>query len=116
MSKFEIFRSNRNNQFYFRLKASNGQIILASEGYTTKDNCNAGIRSVKAHAPYDQYYSRLVATNGQYYFVLKATNGQVIGTSETYTTTQARDAGIQSVKANAPTALVVDLTELSKVG
>ena len=31
--KFEIFLG-KNDEFYFRLKAGNGQIILGSEGYT----------------------------------------------------------------------------------
>jgi uncharacterized protein YegP (UPF0339 family) len=43
-------------------------------------------------------------------FNLKAANHEVIGTSETYTTEAAREAGIASVKANAPTATVDDQT------
>ncbi len=48
--KFEIF-SDKAGEFRFRLKASNGEIILASEGYTTKDNCKNGIKSVVENAP-----------------------------------------------------------------
>ena len=108
-AKFEIFLGT-NRQYYFRLKASNGEKILASEGYTTKANCQNGIQSVKIHSPYDNYYKKLISTNYQYYFTLTASNNQVIGVSETYTTTQSRDAGITAVKAYAPTAPVVDLT------
>lgn len=43
-------------------------------------------------------------------FNLKASNGQVIGTSESYESAPARDNGIESVKTNAPTADIVDLT------
>ena len=108
---FEVFRSERNNQFYFRLKAENRETILASEGYTTKDNCLNGVASVKLNAPLDANYARLTASNGQYYFNLKSIhNGQVIGTSELYTSIQARENGINSVKRNAPLAEVVDLT------
>ncbi len=109
--KFEIFTGS-NNQFYFRLKASNSEPILASEGYTTKANCRNGISSVKTNAPSDSNYERLTARNDKYYFNLKsAHNGQVIGTSEMYESTQGRDNGIESVKLNAPLADVVDLTE-----
>lgn len=109
--KFTLFKSTANSQFYFNLKASNGEKILASEGYTTKQNCLNGINSVKANSPYDSNYLRRTATNGQYYFTLKSShNGQVIGVSETYTTQAARDNGIQSVKKNAPDAVVIDLT------
>lgn len=109
-AKFQIFKSNKNNQFYFRLRATNNEIILSSEGYTTKYNCENGINSVKAYSPYDAYYQRLIATNGQHYFTLKSANNQVIGMSEFYISAQGRDNGIESVKRNAPTAEVQDLT------
>ena len=108
-SKFEIFKSSKNGQFYFRLKAGNGEIILASEGYIAKDGCRNGIDSVKRHSPYDYNYQRLFANNGQYYFTLRAANGQVIGNSELYVSSQGRENGIESVKRNAPLAVVVDL-------
>jgi uncharacterized protein YegP (UPF0339 family) len=47
-------------------------------------------------------------SGGQYHFVLKAANGEVIATSETYTTKDSAKDGIESVKANAPTAEIVD--------
>ncbi|WP_213997628.1 YegP family protein [Arsukibacterium sp.] len=110
MSKrFEVFLGT-NSQYYFRLKAANHEIILASEGYTTKANCLNGVQSVKTHAPYDVYYSKKVSRNDQYFFTLSATNGQVIGVSEMYTTEAARNNGIAAVKRDAPDAPVVDLT------
>jgi len=48
------------------------------------------------------------SNNGQYYFVLKAANGQTIAQSEMYTTKAAAEAGIESVKVNAPDAAVDD--------
>ena len=45
--KFQIFKSTSNLQYYFRLRAKNGEIILGSEGYTTKVNCQNGIGSVQ---------------------------------------------------------------------
>ena len=105
---FEIFNGS-NNQFYFRLKASNAEKILASEGYTTKENCRNGIASVKANAQSDSNYDSLRSVNGQHYFNLKsAQNGQVVGTSEMYVSSQGRDNGIESVKRNAPIAIVKD--------
>jgi uncharacterized protein YegP (UPF0339 family) len=108
-AKFEIFTGS-NSQYYFRLKAANGEKILASEGYTTKQNCKNGIESVKASAPYDSNYARLVSRNGQYYFNLKSSNGQVVGVSETYTTVVSRDHGVEAVKVCAPTAATYDLS------
>lgn len=107
--KFEIY-NDKANEFRFRLKAGNGQTILASEGYTAKSGCTNGIDSVKTNATNDARYERKQTASGKYMFNLKATNGQVIGTSESYETASARDNGIESVKTNAPTAEVVDLT------
>ncbi|MBA5202503.1 YegP family protein [Pectobacterium aroidearum] len=109
-AKFEIF-SGKNSQFYFRLKAGNGEPILASEGYTSKANVKNGIESVKENAPQDARYERLTAKDGSPYFTLKAANHQIIGRSETYSSVQARENGIESVKKNAPGATTVDLTE-----
>jgi uncharacterized protein len=92
------------------LKARNGENILASEGYTAKQSCLNAIASVKVNAPYDSRYERKTATNGQYYFVLKAGNGEVIGVGEMYTTSQARENGIDAVKRDAPNAPTVDLS------
>jgi uncharacterized protein YegP (UPF0339 family) len=48
--KFEIYKDKK-GEFRFRLKAGNGQIILASEGYTDKTGCKNGIKSVVTNAP-----------------------------------------------------------------
>ena len=48
--KFEIY-TDKAGEFRFRLKATNGQIIAVSEGYTTLANCKNGVESVKTNAP-----------------------------------------------------------------
>jgi hypothetical protein len=105
---FEIKKA-KDGQYYFHLKASNGQIILASEMYKEKASAENGIASVKKNSPDDANYERKDTKNGQFMFNLKAANHQIIGTSETYTTTSARDNGIESVKTNAPKATVHEL-------
>lgn len=109
MGTFEIFKDQR-DEFRFRLKARNGEIILRSEGYTTKANCEKGINSVKTNGIDDHKFDRLIAKDNSPYFNLKASNGQVIGTSETYSSTGAMEHGIASVKNNAPYGKVLDLT------
>lgn len=44
---FEVFQSEKNNKFYFNLKAKNGQIILSSQGYADKGGAMNGIESCK---------------------------------------------------------------------
>ena len=48
--KYEIY-TDKAGEFRFRLKARNGENILASEGYKAKDSCVNGIESVKKNAP-----------------------------------------------------------------
>ena len=50
IENFEIHKSD-DGQFYFTLKAVNNEIIATSEMYTTKQNCQTGIESVKINAP-----------------------------------------------------------------
>jgi len=107
--KFELKKAT-NGQFFFHLKAANGEIILSSEQYVEKRSAEGGIASVQKNAPHDERYERKQSSNGHPYFVLKATNGQVIGTSEMYNSTASRDNGIESVKKNAPGAPTVDQT------
>ena len=47
--KFEIY-TDKAGELRFRLKATNGQIIGASEGYKSMDSCVNGIESVKKNA------------------------------------------------------------------
>lgn len=109
MGKFEITKRT-NGEFQFNLKAGNGQVILSSEGYTTKANCSNGIESVRKNSADDSKFERKTASNGKFYFNLKATNGQVIGSSQMYAGESGRDNGIASVKENAPDATVDDQT------
>lgn len=48
--KFEIYKDNK-GEFRFRLKARNGEPILASQGYTALAGCKKGIDSVIRNAP-----------------------------------------------------------------
>ena len=105
--KFVIGKRS-NGEFQFNLKAGNGQVILASQGYADKAGCSNGIESVKKNAPDDTRYVRKTSSNGKWFFNLLAGNGQVIGTSEMYESEASRDNGIASVMTNAPDAGLVD--------
>jgi uncharacterized protein YegP (UPF0339 family) len=106
-----VIQKDKAGQFRFNLKASNGEVMLSSEGYTTLQGCSNGIESVRTNAPVDARYQRKESASGKYSFNLTAANNQVIGSSEQYTTAAARDKGIESVKKNAPTATVENATE-----
>jgi uncharacterized protein YegP (UPF0339 family) len=48
-AKFEIYE-NPKNEFRFRLKAANGEIVATGEGYTTKAGAINGVDAVKRAA------------------------------------------------------------------
>jgi uncharacterized protein len=105
MGKF-VISTRSNGEFQFNLKADNHQVILTSEGYSSRANCENGIESVRKNSQSDSNYDRKKSTNGKHYFNLKAANNQVIGTSEMYESSTSMETGIASVKKNAPSATV----------
>lgn len=108
MGKFEITK-RANGEYQFNLKAGNGQVILSSEGYSSKAGCLNGIESVKTNSQLDSRFELKTSTNGKFYFNLKASNGQIIGTSEMYNDASGRSSGVDSVKSNAPGATILEV-------
>jgi uncharacterized protein YegP (UPF0339 family) len=121
MGKFVIRETKTGIKF--DLKATNGQVILTSEVYTTKAACVNGIESVQKNAPVanveDQTKEGYAAekhpkfeiytdASGEYRFRLKATNGQIIGVSEGYKAHESCVNGVESVKKNSADSEVVE--------
>lgn len=106
--KFEIYKDKK-GEFRFRLKASNGENILASEGYKSKSSCKNGIDCVKKNAKVNKQFERKTARNGKTYFVLKARNHQVVGKSEMYNSEKSMENGVASIGKNAGAAKIDDL-------
>ena len=107
MGKF-VITVRKNGEFQFNLKASNGQVVLTSEGYTTKTACLNGVESVRKNSQDPAKFEVKVAKNGKPFFNLKASNGQVIGASQMYASEVTLKKGIASVAKNAPEAPVVE--------
>lgn len=107
--KFQIFKG-KNDKFYFRLNARNGEQILSSQAYAAKAGCQNGIESVKKNAPNSENFEVKEAANGKFHFNLLAVNKQVIASSQMYATKQSCEGGIASVQNVAPEAGVEDTT------
>ena len=105
--KFEIFQSEANQKYYFRLKAKNGQIILASNAYETKAEAEAAIAAVQARCGDDSNFETKEGANEKWYFTLKGADGKSIGKSQGYASTSTMKNGIASVQKVAPEAPVV---------
>ena len=121
MSKFVV--RTVNSGVKFDLKATNGQIILTSEVYTTVAACRNGIASVAKNAPIAKVENQTengwkTLTHpkiemyqdkaGEYRFRLKARNGEIIAISDGYTAKAGCLNGIESVQKNAPEAEIVE--------
>ncbi|HNP33820.1 MAG TPA: YegP family protein [Flavobacterium sp.] len=109
MGKF-VMTKRINGEYQFNLKSKNGLVILTSEGYSTKQNCELGIESVKRFAEDETSFEKNTASDGKLYFNLKASNGQIIGTSQMYGSDFAMEKGIASVKSNVADATIEDKT------
>ncbi len=102
MSKFEITR-DKSGKFRFTLKASNGQIILASQAYSSKASAEKGIASVIRNVKNNSRIVRKSSKDGKHYYNLKASNGQVIATSPLYNSKAGREGSIGTVKETKQT-------------
>ena len=81
--RFEIF-TGENRQSYFHLRAGNGEIMLGSEGYTSKTSTLHDIESVRDNGAAASAYQVFETANGEYAVRLVAKNGEVIARGESY--------------------------------
>lgn len=108
----------------FDLKATNGQVIATSEVYKSKTSCLKGLESVRKNAPIANLENQTVEgyevqknpkfevyidKASEFRFRLKAKNGEIIATSEGYKKIDSCLNGIESVRKNAPEAVVETL-------
>lgn len=82
-ARFETFKG-QDNKTYFHLRADNGQIVLASQGYSSKSAAEGGITSVKKNGVDATHFDVIEGANDQYTFRLLASNGKVIARAEMY--------------------------------
>ncbi len=105
--KFECYK-DKAGEFRFRLKAANGNTILASEGYKSKSGCANGIESVRKNCTDPDRFVKKQTAGGKFRFNLTAKNSQVIGASQNYASASGCNNGIKSVANTAPDAVVVE--------
>lgn len=111
-ANFDV-KEAKNGEWYFNLKAANGEIIGTSELYVSKSNAERGARAVREivrvanqqlaktqPAPRVERFELFKGVDGKSYFRLRAANGEIMLASQGYTTTQSAKKGIESVLAN----------------
>jgi uncharacterized protein len=107
---YDLKHGANGEKYRFNLKAANGEVVLVSESYESKESALNCIESVKENARHDDRFERKNSKRSEPYFVLKAANGQIIGISEMYSSEAACENGIASVKKNGPLAQLRDHT------
>lgn len=88
----------KDGEFYFRVKAKNGEIVMQSEGYKQKENLGKVKAMLHDAACTTGHFRASVSHNKQFFFTLKAANGEVVGFSEMYTQLPKLVNGIHSVR------------------
>ena len=111
MSGKYVIQHGGSSQFHWNLKAGNGETILSSQLYASKQSAENGIQSCRTNSSHDERFTRMTSKDGKPYFVLKAGNGEPIGTSEMYGSEAAREKGIASCKENGASLVVQDDTK-----
>lgn len=108
MGIFEITLT-KYGEYQFQLIADNGQVILNSECYVTKENCLNSIASIRRNAK-DDTKIKCRAISGKLYFELTGTNGQIIGNGLKYESLASLINAIEFVRSFSETALINDRT------
>jgi uncharacterized protein YegP (UPF0339 family) len=105
-----VITQGKDEKYYFNLKAGNGEVILASQGYKSKADCLNGIESVKKNSVSEDRFEVKKSHDDKDYFVLTATNGQTIGNSQMYKSHSGCLNGMKSVAKSSADASIADET------
>jgi len=97
-AKFQVFQGE-DADYYFRFVAANGEILLRSEGYITRQSADKGIEVVPESAPDARNIEQLEAVDGSFYYTVKSANGEIIAVSETYVSKSNALRGARAVSA-----------------
>ncbi len=115
-AKFEIYQDKK-GEYRFRLKAGNGEIVGASEGYSSKKSCENGTTSVRNNAAKAQVvapgegkcpkFEVYEDKGGSFRFRLIASNGEPILASQGYASKNGAENGCGAVARAAEAAEMV---------
>lgn len=104
--KYEVYPSGDGHQY--RLKASNGEVLVVSEVYATRDSVLKAIDAVKRNLEIGEI--RIIEDkHGMYKFKLTSKNYRVLALGSTYSTEKSAIRASESFKRFAMTADIVDI-------
>lgn len=113
MGKF-VISTRKNGEFQFNLKADNGQVILASEGYKSKSNAVRAINSVFRNLHCADRYNCSMTMNQKHYFKLRNKRNLTLCYSGMFDTETGRDFDIDRCM-RVEKIIIEDLTKKKEI-
>lgn len=112
LGKYEIFPEA--GFFKYRLKANNGEILLVSNGYTTREGARAGIETLKKNVS-DGNAKIITDKNGFSQFRIYTQNdSRLVVAGEFYSTSANAQKALQSAQRFYGNDRIVDLESISE--
>lgn len=106
--KYEVFFDG--TSYFYTLKASNGEVLIKSESYASRDSVLAAIEAIKRNISVGSVVIR-EDKHGLYQFVLVAKNHRTLVMSANYKTAARAQSASQSFKRFAETSPVIEIAE-----
>lgn len=107
--KYEVYTDG--TSYFYTLKASNGEVLIKSEAYASKNSVLDAIEAIKRNVEVGTIAVR-EDKHGLYQFVLTAKNHRTLVMSANYATEKRAQSASESFKRFASTSPVVELTEI----
>lgn len=107
--KYEVYTDG--TSYFYNLKASNGEVLIKSEAYSSKDSVLLAIEAIKRNVEVGTISVRQ-DKHGLYQFVLTAKNHRTLVMSANYSTEKRAQSASESFKRFAANSPVVELTEI----
>lgn len=97
----------KEKDFFFQLKASNGETLIFSEEYTSLRGANQGVDTFKTNIAKDNF-KITVSKKGKYVIKLLTSQGSLLAQGAHYNNRAAAQSGVASIKRFAATAIKQD--------
>ncbi len=108
--KYEIFEVEGTDSFKYILKASNGQKLIESDLYASKENVKNAIEAIKRNIETGKYNIHR-DKNDMFQFKLTASNNRPIAVSANYVSKQNAEKALESFKRFAAGSPIVEVEE-----
>lgn len=108
--KYEVFPEA--GFFKYRLKANNGEILLVSNGYKTRDGAKAGIATLKKNLNTAVFRIKVDKNGYAQFLVFTSNESRLLVSGEIYQNEALAKSALESVKKFGKARKIVDLEEI----